>query len=61
MRFVSLVLLAASVAVGADFGPAVGAQVPDFALPDQDGHTRSLRSLMGSKGLMLVFFRSADW
>jgi hypothetical protein len=42
-------------------GPPVRASAPTFALPDQDGHSRDLRSLNGPKGLMLVFFRSADW
>ena len=42
-------------------GPQVGAMVPDFTLPDQHGVTRSLKSLMGPKGAILVFFRSADW
>ena len=42
-------------------GPQVGATVPNFSLPDQRGVTRSLKSLMGPKGAILVFFRSADW
>ena len=42
-------------------GPQVGAHVPDFTLRDQKGQSRTLASLMGPKGLMLVFFRSADW
>jgi hypothetical protein len=42
-------------------GPQVGQEVPDFALKDQYGTVRSLNSLMGPKGAMLVFFRSADW
>jgi hypothetical protein len=42
-------------------GPQVGARVPDFTLADQRGKSRSLNSLMGPKGLMLVFIRSADW
>jgi cytochrome oxidase Cu insertion factor (SCO1/SenC/PrrC family) len=42
-------------------GPQVGARVPDFTLLDQKGEQRTLASLMGPKGLMLVFFRSADW
>jgi len=42
-------------------GPAVGSKVPDFDAVDQNGATHSLRSLMGPKGMMLVFFRSADW
>jgi hypothetical protein len=42
-------------------GPQVGAKVPSFALPDQTGTARSLESLMGPKGAIVVFFRSADW
>ena len=42
-------------------GPKVGDIVPDFTLPDQHGAARTLKSLMGPKGAMLVFFRSADW
>jgi hypothetical protein len=42
-------------------GPQVGARVPSFTLTDQTGHARSLESLMGPKGAILVFFRSADW
>jgi hypothetical protein len=42
-------------------GPQVGDRVPAFTLPDQDGRLWSLRDLMGPKGLMLVFNRSADW
>jgi len=42
-------------------GLPAGATVPDFKLPDQHGVLRSLASLMGPRGLALVFFRSADW
>jgi hypothetical protein len=42
-------------------GPDVGEQVPAFSAADQDGRTQTLKSIMGSKGTMLVFFRSADW
>ena len=42
-------------------GPRVGAAVPEFSLPDQAGQARTLRSVMGPKGVVLVFFRSADW
>jgi hypothetical protein len=42
-------------------GPQVGGRVPDFTLVDQRGQSRTLASLMGPNGLMLVFFRSADW
>jgi hypothetical protein len=42
-------------------GPQVGDRVPDFALKDQSGRTQTLQSIMGPKGAMLVFIRSADW
>ena len=42
-------------------GPQVGASLPDFSLRDQHGESRSLRSLLGPKGAVIVFFRSADW
>ena len=42
-------------------GPKVGERVPDFRLNDQNGKTWTLQSIMGSKGAMLVFVRSADW
>ena len=45
----------------AKLGPQVGGQVPDFSLKDQYGATRNLQSIMGPKGAMLVFIRSADW
>ena len=42
-------------------GPQVGERVPDFGLKDQTGKTQTLQSIMGPKGAMLVFIRSADW
>ena len=42
-------------------GPAIGETVPEFSLPDQDGTVRSLRRLLGEKGAILNFYRSADW
>jgi len=42
-------------------GPQVGERVPDFNLKDQAGKTWTLPSIMGPKGAMLVFLRSADW
>jgi hypothetical protein len=42
-------------------GPQVGDRVPDFSLRDQTGREQTLRSIMGPKGAMLVFYRSADW
>jgi hypothetical protein len=42
-------------------GPDVGQQVPAFSAQDQEGRNQTLKSVMGPKGAMLVFFRSADW
>jgi hypothetical protein len=42
-------------------GPAVGARVPAFEAVDQNSASRSLDSLLGPKGAILVFHRSADW
>ena len=42
-------------------GPQVGDRVPGFSLKDQAGRTWTLPSVMGPKGAMLVFYRSADW
>ena len=42
-------------------GPSVGATLPAFEAKDSTGVTRTLESLKGPNGLMLVFFRSADW
>jgi hypothetical protein len=63
---VLIVLLALMAAAGqppdpARLGPGIGDRVPDFTLPDQGGVARPLASLLGPKGAVLVFFRSADW
>ena len=42
-------------------GAQVGERVPDFSLKDQNGKIWTLQSIMGPKGVMLVFIRSADW
>ena len=42
-------------------GPKVGDALPAFGLPDQRGTVRSLKSLLGPNGAVIVFFRSADW
>jgi hypothetical protein len=48
-------------AVPPSVGLEIGQQVPAFALPDQFGHEHSNETLKGSKGTVLLFFRSADW
>ena len=42
-------------------GLEIGQEAPAFALPDQFGHEHSNETLKGSKGTVLLFFRSADW
>ena len=42
-------------------GPQVGERVPNFSLKDQDGKTQTIQSIIGPRGAMLVFQRSADW
>ena len=45
-----------------ELGPPVFAKAPDIGSPrDFTGTPRTLTSLMGEKGLVLFFFRSADW
>ena len=45
-----------------ELGPPVGLIAPDIGKRlDQTGMPRTLADLMGSKGLVLMFFRSADW
>src|ERR1051326_2251060 len=45
-----------------DLGPPVNAKAPDIGSSrDFTGTPRTLQSLMGEKGLVLFFFRSADW
>ncbi len=42
-------------------GLDTGSPAPAFALSDQFGHQQSNETLKGSKGTVLLFFRSADW
>jgi len=44
-----------------DIGLNVGQKAPGFTARDQFGREHSLASLKGSKGTVLLFFRSADW
>ena len=62
---VAMVVVLAAISQGAaaqNLGPAVGTKAPDIGTPsDQHGQPRTLASLMGAKGLVLLFFRSAAW
>lgn len=55
-------IMLTSAAAAHDFGPAVGARIPDpVRAQDGAGATRSFDTLKGENGLVLVFARSADW
>ena len=59
---VSVVFLGATTSFAEDLGPAIGTKAPDIGTrPDQSGKPRQLPDLMGRNGLVLFFFRSADW
>jgi peroxiredoxin len=64
-RAVAVVLVGGLVAVTAfadDLGPPVGTKAPDIGTRlDQTGKPRTLADLMSKNGLVLLFFRSADW
>ena len=51
----------ASAVHGQGTGPAVGAEAPSFQATDHLGKSRSFDDLSGENGLLLLFFRSADW
>ena len=60
--FALLTLMAASLGVASEPGPAVGASFPhSLAAPDQAGKQQTLQTVMGEKGVAVVFVRSADW
>ncbi len=48
-------------AVPQSAGLQVGQKAPAFTLLDQFGHEQSNDTLKGSKGIVILFFRSADW
>jgi peroxiredoxin len=58
----ALVIALSPVARAQDLGPAVGTVAPSIGTSaDQTGKPRALADLMGDKGLVLMFFRSAKW
>jgi len=42
-------------------GLAVGQKAPAFSVRDQFGRVQTLDTLKGKNGIVLLFFRSADW
>ncbi len=69
MRFLTPVaaivaaLAALPASAGIDIGPAVGSKAPALAatVTDTAGKTASLGSIRGTKGTVLIFFRSVKW
>jgi peroxiredoxin len=60
----ALATLAVATTANADapFGPKVGTRAPDVGvLADQGGRMHAVRDLAGPKGVVLMFFRSAEW
>ncbi len=51
----------ASLHMFSEVGLRAGQKAPAFSAPDQFGKTQTLDSLRGSKGTVLLFYRSADW
>jgi hypothetical protein len=59
---VGLVLLGALALAAQDMpGIPAGKLAPPFRARDQFAKEQTLASLMGPNGLVLLFFRSADW
>ena len=54
-------LIFCSTILGRDYGPPIGNKLPGFVLQDQDGKSQTLENLLGPKGAVILFYRSADW
>jgi hypothetical protein len=59
--WVALVPAMLSAQMPRDPGPAVGQPIPAFTARDQHGRAQTFDSLKGPNGLVIVFYRSADW
>lgn len=51
----------ASLQMFSEVGLRTGLKAPEFSARDQFGKTQTLETLRGSKGTVLLFYRSADW
>jgi peroxiredoxin len=56
-----LTMIGAASAQTHNFGPAVGATLPPISAPDETGTPRTLASLAGPNGTVLLVTRAADW
>lgn len=43
------------------WGPPVGTAIPEASFDDQAGRPQTFAGLMGARGLLVFFNRSADW
>lgn len=57
----TLAMIGAASAQTHAFGPAVGVTLPAISAPDQNGTARTLASLAGERGTVLLLTRAADW
>jgi hypothetical protein len=60
-RLFPALFFAANLLAQQSTGPSIGAKVSDFEALDQNGKSHKLASILGPKGAILVFYRSADW
>jgi hypothetical protein len=58
---VTLFLLVCYSLLGREYGPPVGAKMAGFELKDQEDKLQTLASILGPKGAIILFYRSADW
>lgn len=42
-------------------GPEVGGRIPTFSVLDHKSRHQTFNRLKGERGLVLLFYRSADW
>jgi hypothetical protein len=60
-RLFPALFFAASLLAQQSTGPSAGSKVLDFEAVDQNGQSHKLTSILGPKGAIIVFYRSADW
>jgi len=61
LRILALAATALVAQAAVPTGPEIGQAVSAFSMADQTGTMQTLKSVMGPKGVLLVFYRSADW
>ena len=61
LRILALTATALVAQAAVPTGPEIGQPVSAFSMADQTGTMQTLQSVMGPKGVLLVFYRSADW